>query len=94
MTATPRVSAAVLIDLRDLDPNRARLRFGLHAVPDNARVVVVVGSLFVNVPVIDVMRREGNRIRWEIQGEPYAVQQWCDALRAASPLDAVGVFLG
>lgn len=93
-SSLPRVTAAVLIDLRSIDLDLAYRRFTiLHAVPIDARVIVLVGSLRVDLRSVDLMRREGARIRWEFQGEPYAVQQWVNALRAQSALDAVGVFL-
>ena len=76
------VSGVLHIDLRDVEPDRARHRLAcLPRLPSGVRVVVNIGTLAVNVPAVVAMQAEGRRLSYEIWGSDYAVPRWIEALR-------------
>lgn len=54
----------------------------LPDVPTGARVVVHVGALAPEPTVIRVLALHENRLHIDIQGTPFAVRGWLDALRS------------
>jgi len=92
------ITGTLLVDLRDVDPDRARHRFGqLHLAPDGARVIVIVGALAVNGTVVSYLHEPElhrattpvQRLDFEIQGEPHAVRRWVEAVRFGGVLPGV-----
>ena len=76
------VTGTVYLDLREVAPDRQRRRVAvLAAVPDGARVVVVVGPLAVQPDAVWLLRGQSHRLHLDIHGEEYAVRRWLDALR-------------
>jgi hypothetical protein len=73
----------VLLDLRAVDPERARLRVctALERLPDGARVDVVVGPLAANPDAARVLADHIDRLDISILGEPYSVPNWLDVIR-------------
>lgn len=76
------LSGRVLVDLRKVEPDRARHRVTVLAtLPDGVRVDVVVGSLGANLDVVRLLTEQTDRLDIDILGEPYAVETWIKYIR-------------
>lgn len=78
------LTGVVRLDLTGLAGKAERMhaRAGvLASVPTGARVVVYVGPLGVEPSVVRVIRLHERRLRIEVEGEPFAVAKWLDAVR-------------
>lgn len=77
------LSGRCLLDLRDANPERARRRVhsALNALPDGARVDVVVGPLAANPDAARVLADHVDRLDISIVGDPYSVPSWLDLIR-------------
>ena len=76
------LTGTVIFDLTDCKPDRMRHRVaGLPDVPSSARVVLRVGALAPEPSVVRVLALHERRLQIDVQGTPYAVRRWLDALR-------------
>jgi hypothetical protein len=77
------VSGAVLIDLRDVAPDRSyRRTTGLSVTPSGARVVV-------DPRTVRLLAEHTDRLDIEVWGEPFTVTRWLEALREPGLLSGV-----
>lgn len=83
LPASLRVTGEVLIDLTEVTEDKARHRayYGLYATPPGATVVLVVGTLAVNVNVLAMFAEYGQSVAVRVVGDGYAVRRWVAALR-------------
>jgi hypothetical protein len=84
------IYGTVLIDVRDIPPDRAyRRTTGLSEAPDGVRVVVIVGALAVDPHTVRLIAEHAARLEIEVQGEALAVRRWVEALREPGLLPGV-----
>jgi hypothetical protein len=77
------VSGTVRLDLTDVPSQKQRHRVAaLGEAPTGCRVVVIVGPLAVNPDAARIIRDHAHRLHLDVQGEPYAVRRWVEALRS------------
>lgn len=81
------VTGVVLVDLREVKPDRAHMRVGnRHTWPDGAHVLLIVGALAVNPDVVRLLHQQLPRVSVEVHGEAWAVGHWVAALRGVDML--------
>jgi hypothetical protein len=69
-------------DLTDAEPHRMRNRLAsLPDVPSGARVVVRVGALAPEPTAVRVLALHERRLHVDLQGTPFAVRRWLEAIR-------------
>jgi hypothetical protein len=70
-------------DLADAPADRMRNRLAsLPDVPSGARVVVRVGALAPEPTAVRVLALHERRLQVDIEGTPFAVRRWLDAIRS------------
>jgi hypothetical protein len=77
------LTATVFVDLTDdAEPDSMRHRVAcLPDVPSGARVVVRVGALTIEPEVVRVLALHQRRLLLDVQGTPFAVRRWLEAVR-------------
>jgi hypothetical protein len=76
------ISGRAYIDLRSVEPVKMKSRLGgISAMPANAEVVINVGALAVEPEAIWFLRSEERRLSIVIEGAPFNVPRWLDAMR-------------
>jgi hypothetical protein len=81
------VTGAILVDLTAVAEKVAYRRVsGLHMVPDDAHVELIVGHMKVDPKTIRLIRTQIPRLSVRVLGEPYAVGRWVAALRSGDVL--------
>jgi hypothetical protein len=81
------LSGRVQLDLRKVEPDRARSRLScLATLPDGVRVEILVGALAANMPACRVLADEAVRLDIDIVGESRAVQFWLEFCREPDTL--------
>lgn len=70
------------IDLADAPPQRMRNRLAaVESMPSGTEVVVDVGALAVELDALRLLRLHERRLRIVIEGAPFNVPRWLDAMR-------------
>lgn len=79
---SPTVTGTVRIDLTKVEPDRMRHAvYGLHQVPDGARVVLIVDGLYVEWSVARWMHEHVGRLTFDVQAsDPLVVRRWMHVL--------------
>jgi hypothetical protein len=76
------LSGSPTYDLTDSTVERMRHRVAsLPDVPTGARVVVHVGALAPEPTVTRILALHERRLHVDVQGTPFAVRRWLDAIR-------------
>lgn len=70
------------IDLTDAAPGRMRNKLAsIESIPSGAEILVDVGALAVEPDVVRVLRLHERRLRIVVEGAPFNVPRWLEALR-------------
>lgn len=84
------LTGQVRLDLTTLAPDRMAGRASLlTTVPDGASAALYVGSLAVEPSAVRIIRAHQRRLNLVIEGEPYAVPNWLEAVRSGLPGELV-----
>jgi hypothetical protein len=76
------LTGSPVYDLTDAPAERMRNRVAsLPDVPSGARVLVQVGALAPEPTVVRVLALHERRLHIDIQGTPFAVRRWLEAIR-------------
>ena len=76
------ISGRARIDLGDAAPERMGNRLaGIESMPSGAEVLVDVGVVAVEPEAIRLLRLHERRLRIVIEGAPFNVPRWLEAMR-------------
>lgn len=77
------LTGSPVYSLEDAERDRMRSRLSsLPDVPSGARIVVRVGALAPEPTAVRVLALHERRLHIDLQGTPFAVRRWLDAIRS------------